>query len=128
MPHFLGITPVLRSFDETKAREFYLDFLGCEVVFEHRLADDAPLYMGLTLGGIRVHLSEHYGDATPGTSLRIQVDDLMAYLRTLQAKQYEHARPGTEPREPTPWGTLECALSDPFGNRLVFWEEVEGAP
>jgi hypothetical protein len=28
--------PILRIFDETKAREFYLDFLGFSVEFEHR--------------------------------------------------------------------------------------------
>ena len=28
--------PILRMFDETKAREFYLDFLGFSVEFEHR--------------------------------------------------------------------------------------------
>ena len=28
--------PVLRSFDEAKAREFYVDFLGFTVEWEHR--------------------------------------------------------------------------------------------
>lgn len=28
--------PILRMFDEAKAREFYLDFLGFSVEFEHR--------------------------------------------------------------------------------------------
>ena len=30
--------PVLRSFDEAKARAFYFGFLGFEGVFEHRFA------------------------------------------------------------------------------------------
>jgi hypothetical protein len=30
------ITPVLRCFDEAKTREFYLDFLGFKVDWEHR--------------------------------------------------------------------------------------------
>ncbi|MEM1418390.1 MAG: glyoxalase superfamily protein [Myxococcota bacterium] len=128
MTDFGGITPVLRSFDERKAREFYVGFLGWDVVFEHRLTEGGPLYMGLTSGQARIHLSEHFGDAAPGATLRIEVDDLMAYLRVLEAKRYAHARPGTEPREPTPWGTVECPISDPFGNRLVFWEEVADAP
>ena len=29
--------PILRSFDEAKAREFYVDFLGFEVVFAHNI-------------------------------------------------------------------------------------------
>ena len=35
-------TPILRSFDEVKAREFYVSFLGFDVVFEHRF-HEAPL-------------------------------------------------------------------------------------
>jgi len=29
-------TPILRSFDERRAKRFYVDFLGFEIVFEHR--------------------------------------------------------------------------------------------
>ena len=29
-------TPILRSFDATLMRSFYIDFLGFELVFEHR--------------------------------------------------------------------------------------------
>jgi len=38
-------TPILRMFDETKAREFYVDFLGFKIDWEHRFRDGAPLYM-----------------------------------------------------------------------------------
>ncbi|MEM9194354.1 MAG: glyoxalase superfamily protein [Myxococcota bacterium] len=124
MPRFIGIIPILRSFDETKAREFYIEFLGCEIAFEHRFDESAPLYMGLKLGNAEVHVSEHFGDAAPGATLRIEVDDLMGLLTALNAKAYKHARPGTEEREPTPWGTIECTISDPFGNRLLFWQTV----
>ena len=40
--------PILRMFDETKAREFYLDFLGFSVEFEHRFEADLPLYLGIS--------------------------------------------------------------------------------
>ena len=66
-------TPILRSFDEAKARAFYLDFLGFKVVFEHRFHAGAPLYMGIARGDCHLHLSEHHGDATPGSSMRIEV-------------------------------------------------------
>ena len=33
---FFGITPILRIFDEAKAKEFYVDFLGFSVDWEHR--------------------------------------------------------------------------------------------
>ena len=35
--------PILRMFDEAKAREFYLDFLGFSIEFEHRYEADLPL-------------------------------------------------------------------------------------
>jgi len=37
----------LRSFDEVATRAFYIDFLGFEVVFEHRFEANAPLYVGV---------------------------------------------------------------------------------
>jgi len=35
--------PILRIFDETKAREFYVDFLGFKVDWEHRFELETPL-------------------------------------------------------------------------------------
>ena len=43
---FGAVTPVLRMFDVAKVREFYVDFLGFTVDFEHRYGADFPLYMG----------------------------------------------------------------------------------
>ena len=40
-------TPILRSFDEDKAKKFYVDFLEFEIEFEHRFEKDLPLYLGL---------------------------------------------------------------------------------
>ena len=62
-------TPILRIFDEAKAREFYLDFLGFAVVFEHRFGPGMPLYMGVRRDGCVLHLSEHHGDASPGAAM-----------------------------------------------------------
>ncbi len=119
---FRGIVPVLRSFDEAKAREFYVDFLGFEVTFEHRFGDDFPLYMGVRKGACHVHLSEHHGDACPGACLRIEVSGLDEYQQELLAKQYRNARPG--PPEQTDFGTKELSIRDPFGNQIEFFELV----
>jgi len=112
--------PILRSFDETRAREFYVDFLGFDVVFEHRFEPGLPLYLGLRQGECVLHLSEHFGDAAPGASLRIEVPDVDALCAALNAKGYRQARPGVQAQ---PWGSRDMAVSDPFGNRLVFWSE-----
>lgn len=42
---FTRIAPLIRIFDESKAKEFYVEFLGFNIDFEHRDSDDAPLYM-----------------------------------------------------------------------------------
>ncbi len=111
------VVPVLRIFDETKAREFNLDFLGFAVRFEHRFAPDLPLYMGIKRDACELHLSEHHGDATPGSGVRIEVHDIDALHAEMTARAYRYARPGIEPK---PWGTREITVTDPFGNRLMF--------
>ena len=109
--------PIFRSFDEAKAKEFYLGFLGFTLVFEHRFDAGSPLYMGVALGPCELHISEHFGDATPGSSVRIEVDDVDAYAAALNAKRYRNARPGVQRQ---PWGMRDMTIPDPFGNKLIF--------
>jgi catechol 2,3-dioxygenase-like lactoylglutathione lyase family enzyme len=113
---FLATIPILRSFDEQKAREFYLDFLDFKIVFEHRFAPDLPLYMEVARGSLRLHISGHHGDATPGSTVFIPMTGVQALHRELAAKHYGHARPGIEH---APWGDV-LEVADPFGNRLRF--------
>jgi uncharacterized glyoxalase superfamily protein PhnB len=116
---FMQPTPILRIFDVAKAKEFYIDYLDFEVRWEHRFDDESPLYMEVGRNGCTIHLSEHFGDATPVSALRIQVSDIGSLHKELQAKQYRYYNPGLGP---TPWGTVELCLQDPFGNRLIFFE------
>jgi uncharacterized glyoxalase superfamily protein PhnB len=111
------VVPVLRSFDEAKAKAFYCDFLGFTVDFEHRYEPGMPLFMQLKLGEALVQLSEHHGDATPGSSARFIVTGLASYHQAISAKGYGNARPGIEQTE---WGADEMTVLDPFGNRLIF--------
>ena len=115
-------TPILRIFDEAKAKEFYLDFLGFAPVFEHRFGENFPLYMGVSHSGCDLHLSEHYGDASPGAHVRIRTDDVDGLSKLLAAKDYKYAKPGGGSK--TPWNTSEITVTDPFGNRLTFYEEL----
>lgn len=110
--------PVLRIFDEAKAREFYGDFLGFTFDWEHRFGPDAPLYGQIHRGDLVLHLSEHFGDSTPGATVFIRLTEIAALHAELNAKHYRHARPGMQDN---PWGvTMEVA--DPFGKRLRFCE------
>jgi len=113
--------PILRSFDETKAKEFYVDFLGFTIDWEHRFEENTPLYMQLSKDKCILHISEHHGDSSPGTSLRILTSNLDAYQKELLGKQYKNARPGIQDMS---WGTRDMAIADPFGNKLIFNEEA----
>ena len=112
-----AVTPILRIFDEAKARQFYVDYLGFKVDWEHRFAPDLPLYLQIARDGCVLHLSEHHGDCCPGVALRIAVDDIDALHAGLTARHYGYARPAIED---TPWGSRELSIKDPFGNRLTF--------
>jgi len=115
--------PVLRSFDEAKAREFYLGFLGFTVDWEHRFEPELPLYMQVSRDGAALHVSEHHGDATPGSHVRVEIEGLRALHAELAARRYKNNRPGLEA---PPWGGLEMTVVDPAGNRITFVEREAG--
>ena len=109
--------PILRSFDEVKTKLFYVDFLGFSVYFEHRFEKGAPLYMGVVRDSCILHLSEHHGDACPGSALRIEVDDVDALCKELNRKGYANCQPHAFAQ---PWGYRDMSVVDPAGNRLIF--------
>lgn len=118
---FRSPIPILRSFDEGKMRDFYLDFLGFSVDWTHRFSPDLPLYIQLSRGGCRIHLSEHHGDCCPGAAVCIEIVDLESFYKELSDKLYKNAFPALEEM---PWGTREMSVIDPFGNRIVFYEPM----
>ena len=67
--HLGKVIPILRIFDEAKALEFYVDFLGFKVDWQHRFEANFPLYLQVSLGECALHLSEHHGDASPGAAV-----------------------------------------------------------
>lgn len=114
--------PVLRIFDEAKARAFYVGYLGFRVDWEHRFEPGLPLYMQVFRGGCTLHLSEHHGDGTPGTVVFLRMEGLEAFHRELAQKNYAYLRPGIEL---APWNAKLMELADPFGNRLRFNEDLK---
>lgn len=113
--------PVLRMFDVAKAREFYLDYLGFAVDFEHRFHDGAPLFMGISRGDVSLFLSEHHGDGSPGLHVTVEVDGLDELHAELREKKYMYMNPGIKTQE---WGTRELVVYDPFNNRVCFQEPL----
>ncbi|MES2821114.1 MAG: glyoxalase superfamily protein [Pseudomonadota bacterium] len=120
---FSKTTPILRIFDEAKAKDFYLGFLGFTVDWEHRFEAGLPLYMQVSKDGCVLHLSEHHGDCSPGAAMRIQTDELASFHQQLLAANYAFCRPGLETM---PWGSRDMSVTDPFGNRLTFTDTVGG--
>lgn len=61
-----------------EAREFYVNFLGFKVDWEHRFEAGLPLYLQVSREGCTLHLTEHHGDCCPGAALRIETMELEA--------------------------------------------------
>lgn len=95
---FAAPVPILRMFDLEKAKDFYVGFLGFQVDWEHRFEPTAPVYMQVSRGDCRIHLSEHHGDGTPGTVIRVEMPE-----------------------------AREMTVQDPFGNRITFYRNLPAA-
>jgi catechol 2,3-dioxygenase-like lactoylglutathione lyase family enzyme len=113
--------PILRMFDVAKAREFYLDYLGFAVDFEHRFHDGAPLFMGISRDGLTLYLSEHHGDGSPGAHIVVDIEGVDDLHRELQEKKYKYMNPGIRDQE---WGTRELTVYDPCNNHITFSERI----
>lgn len=111
--------PILRIFAVDKAKEFYVDFLGFTIDWEHRFGDNFPLYAQVSRTGLKLHLSEHHGDASPGSTVFIWMRGIAEYHRELTAKNYRYYRPGLDD---APWDAKVMEVGDPFGNKLRFSE------
>lgn len=119
---FTRVVPVLRTFDTDKATEFYVDYLGMTVDWEHRFEPDLPLYRQVSRGDLVLHLTEHHGDSTPGSVVYIYVTDVRALHAELSERaSVGHNLPGLETSD----GRTEFGVTDPFGNRLRFGEVPE---
>ena len=114
------IIPILRIFDYQKAVEFYVDWLGFKIVWEHYFEENTPVYMEVEKGDIVFHLSEHHGDGTPGTRVMIWGEGISEYRSELIEKKYRYNRPGLEK---TFYGAVSFTVNDPFGNTIIFNEE-----
>ena len=83
-----------------------------------------PYYIGIKRDNIEIHLSELYGDSTPGSKVFIICDEIEKYYNKCTARPYKYYRPCLEK---TFYGALEFSVQDPFGNKLSFNEYLKEA-
>ena len=108
--------PVLRIDAYEEAKSYYIDFLGFNTDFEWRHAEDFPVYMGISRGGLGLHLSEHRGAAAGPGAAYLQVENVHDLYVELKGKKSDM----TEELIDQAWGSTELKLIDPFDNRLTF--------
>jgi hypothetical protein len=116
-----SITPIFRIFDIALAQSFYIDYLGFQLDWQHQFGENFPLYLQVSKDDCIIHLSEHFGDASPHSAIRIYWENLSLLHAELDAKNFKFAKPQIEK---TDWETLELTITDPFSNRIIFWEDA----
>lgn len=115
--NFKRVVPVLRTFDTDKANEFYIDYLGMQVDWEHRFEPGLPLYRQVSRGDLVLHLTEHHGDSTPGSVVYIYMTEVQSLHAELSERSsVGHNQPGLGSED----GRTEFSVTDPFGNQLRF--------
>lgn len=109
--------PLFRVFDQALARAFYIDWLGFQIDWEHTFGPGMPRYTQISRGEMVLHLTEHYGDCTPGSKVIVNIDDVRALHSELHSRPNPNMNPGIER---APWNALTLEVTDPFGNRICF--------
>ncbi|MEV5430744.1 glyoxalase superfamily protein [Streptomyces sp. NPDC052701] len=97
--------PILRVSDAPAAVRWY-ERLGFAQRWEHRFEPGLPAFVEVARGRVRLFLSEHAGDARPGTLVYLRVADVDVVAAEFGV-----------PVEDAPWAR-EIELCDPDGNRL----------
>jgi catechol 2,3-dioxygenase-like lactoylglutathione lyase family enzyme len=119
---FAQVIPMLRIFSVEKARDFYLHFLGFKPDWENDADGRAPMYMQVSRGDLVLHLTEHYGDCTPGSNVYVTMEGIEEFHRELGSRRYKYMRPGLRR---APWNATIMEVVDPFGNRIRFSEYLK---
>jgi len=120
------VIPTLRIYDYDKTIEFYIDWLGFKIDWQHEFEPGTtPKFLQVSLRGIVLYLSEHHGDGSPGVHITIKdFEGLEAYHRQLINKKYKYNRPGIRVPEWAP-DTISVTVIDPVGNQIGFTEKIK---
>jgi hypothetical protein len=109
--------PLFRIFDYTMAIAFYCDWLGFKIDWEHRFSPNAPRYLQISRDSAILHLTEHFGDGSPGAKALIHLDDIDALHAELMLRPNPNMNPSVVC---APWNAKILEVTDPFSNRICF--------
>lgn len=110
--------PTFRILDYKKAKEFYIEFLGFKIDWEHRFGENEPVYMQVSKNGLVLHLSENKRFKT-GIIIFVETMGIENFHNELSEKSNSILIPDISV---TNWNTKQMELEDPFGNLLRFNE------
>jgi extradiol dioxygenase family protein len=105
-------------FDVAATIRFYIDYLGCSLDWQAG-EGDRPVYLQVSRDGMKLHLSSHHDDGTPGTAVLVEVRNIDALHTELDKRGYPFFNPGIGPG---PGNVREMQLIDPASNRIRFYE------
>jgi predicted enzyme related to lactoylglutathione lyase len=108
---------LLRPAEPDRSRRFYRDVLGLAICREFGPPDNPGTVFFLGQGLLELSGRSEPG-STPGLAIWLQVRDVAAEHRRLQAAGVSVLRP---PRQ-EPWGLLEMWIEDPDRVRIVLVE------
>ncbi|MEU1852144.1 VOC family protein [Streptomyces sp. NPDC019990] len=117
MVHVLSSRILLRPTDPERSRSFYGEQLGLRVYREFGTGPERGTVYFLGGGFLEVS-GRSETPPVPVTRLWLQVDDVAAAQRELQAKGVEIVRPPVK----EPWGLVEMWIADPDGTPIVLVE------
>ncbi|ASY57267.1 glyoxalase superfamily protein [Sinorhizobium sp. CCBAU 05631] len=104
------IVPNLQVSDPQRARSFYTDLLGLNVVMDHGWLVTFAAEGGSAMP--QVSFAIDGGSGTPVPALSIEVDDVDEVYRRAKAAGIEIVYDITD----EPWGVRRFFVRDPFGN------------
>lgn len=115
----LQAIPIIRIFDEGKAKDFYLGFLGMNLDWEHRFKAGFPVYMQVSRDNLVFHLSERSGDCTPGSKVFVNTNEFDIPYKEIISKGYQYCKSEITT---APWSNRVFEVTDPFSNKVLFNE------
>lgn len=108
--------PTFRILDYDIAMEFYIEFLGFTIDWEHRFEPTEPVYMQVSKNDLILHLSENKRFQTD-VIIFVDTKGIEHFHKELIEKNTVRSVPDVSK---TDWQTLQMEIEDPFGNLLRF--------